>query len=616
MSGILFQINHGNSPVNKREFNKMFSRIKHRGGDSSNTLFIKNTGLGCHDFWTTPEDLGQKQPIVSSDNKYFLLLDGRLDNRVELLDMLGINSGSETDLSDGNIILLAYERWKERSFEKLIGSFAFIIYCPEEKYAVAVRDQVGDRSLFYYSSSKLTIIASEPYSIVAHEKIPMEINESKVAEYLASSHPTQDTTYFKNIYEIRPSHYLSTGEKETAIRNYWSINLAEKIRYGSDSDYAEHFLEIMNKSVLSKMRSVAVPGVMMSGGLDSTTIAALAAKSTKEKVRAFTYAFNEYGECDESSYVDSFCNMYDVESIRLNGDDYLPLFDINSMCISPNFPNQDSYQALKNKLYTEVIDSGTNILLTGWYADELFMNAEYWLKDCLRDFKFDRAYKTLSPAISKNGWKWLRGNSAVRVALRPLRHIKNFIFGYPVQKDNYFYLTPYSKSLLNSDIRWDEHIHNGERAGQIMNVLGLRSAFDASACSHCMTGLNIDFRYPFRDLRLIDFFLRIPAYQLYDSSEYKNKYILKEAMRGQLPEDLIQRTEITTFMSLLDSSYNRLKKNMDKSIELNKEELGKYIENNILNAIINKEFKDLNDLEYNIYWHLFTYLKWKSFVFK
>ena len=87
-------------------------------------------------------------------------------------------------------------------------------------------------------------------------------------------------------------------------------------------------------------------------------------------------------------------------------------------------------------------------------------------------------------------------------------------------------------------------------------------------------------------------------------------------MSSLLPNEIMKRNNITTFMPLLESSYNSLKSGMDSVIYSKKEELCRYVENNILNAIINKQFKDLNDIEYNLYWNLFTYLEWKSEVFK
>ena len=177
-------------------------------------------------------------------------------------------------------------------------------------------------------------------------------------------------------------------------------------------------------------------------------------------------------------------------------------------------------------------------------------------------------------------------------------------------------MTPYAKSMINDSGDWNNEMEKAGRKGQILNVLGLRTAYDASACSHCTTGVNIDFRYPFRDIRIIEFFLKLPAYQLYDSTDYKSKYILRNAMREKLPEEILERKKITEFIDLLEKSYSINKKDKNRVLENGINELGEYIDNNILNVIINKEFRDYQGLESNLFWAAYTYLEWKNKIFK
>ena len=616
MSGILFQINHDGSQVNRKDFLKMFSLIEHRGGDGSNHIFNDNVSAGCHYFWTTPEDVGETQPLVSKDKNIWLLLDGRIDNREELINGLGLNVKSAGSLPDAALFLEAYQKWQERCFSKLVGSFAAIIYLPKVKKIFALRDQAGDRTLFYYNDKKKLIISSEPYSITTSSTVPKILNKKKVAEYLALKHPTDSDSYFQDIYELLPAHYVEFKSSKAISKRYWEVNPSERIRYRTDDEYAGHFLELFEKSISSKMRSVKPPGVMMSGGLDSTSIAAIAGKYSEGNIKTFSYIFKKYKNCDESDYIKKFCNMHDADSFKLNGDEYLPLVDVNKPCVSPNFPNEDSYQTLKNELYRRVLCSGSNVLLTGWYADQLFAGAEHWLKDGFRDLNLPVVYNNLKHLVSQNGLMGLRKDSAVRTALRPFRPIKNLIWGPPPVIEKYSNMTLYAKSLINDTGDWNSEIEKTGRKGQILNVLGLRTAYDASACSHCTTGVNIDFRYPYRDIRLIEFFLKLPAYQLYDSTEYKSKYILRNAMKGKLPREILERRKSTDFIDLLEESYRLNKKDKNRMLENGIDELGEYIDNNILNVIINKKFRDYKGLESNLFWAAYTYLEWKKRIFK
>ena len=528
----------------------------------------------------------------------------------------GLNINSAGSLPDAGLVLEAYQKWQESSFKRLVGSFAVILYLPKLNKVIAVRDQAGDRTLFYYNDKNKLLISSEPYSITANSKVPKMLNKKKVAEYLALKHPADNRSYFEGIYELLPAQYLEFSGKKAELKRYWQVDLSERIRYRTDDEYAGHFLEVFEKSISSKMRSIKTPGVMMSGGLDSTSIAAIASKYSKGKIKTFSYIFEKYKNCDESEYIEKFCDMYDADCFMLNGDKYLPLVDVNKPSVSPNFPNEDSYQSLKNELYKRVLSSGSNVLLTGWYADQLFAGAEYWLKESLKDLQFPVIYENLKKFISENGFHALRNDSAVRTTLRPFRHIKNFILGPPPVYEKYSNMTPYAKSMINDSGDWNHEMEKAGRKGQILNVLGLRTAYDASACSHCTTGVNIDFRYPFRDIRIIEFFLKLPAYQLYDSTDYKSKYILRNAMREKLPEEILGRKKITEFIDLLEKSYSINKKDKNRVLENGINELGEYIDNNILNVIINKEFRDYQGLESNLFWAAYTYLEWKNKIFK
>ena len=225
-------------------------------------------------------------------------------------------------------------------------------------------------------------------------------------------------------------------------------------------------------------------------------------------------------------------------------------------------------------------------------------------------------YKNLKHLFVDKGVLGLKNDSSVRTALRPFRHIKNFILGPPPVFEKYSNMKPYAKSLINDTGDWNHEIEKTARKAQILNVLGLRTAYDASACSHCTTGVNIDFRYPFRDIRLIEFFLRLPAYQLYDSTEYKSKYVLRNAMKDKLPEEILERTKITDFIDLLEQSYSLNKKEKNRVLKNSIDELGEYIDNNILNVIIKKEFREYEGLESNLFWAAYTYLEWKRRIFK
>ena len=230
----------------------------------------------CH-FWITPEEVGERQPVGLTGSPFKIVFDGRLDNRAELICRLSILPAEGHLLSDASLILNAYDRWSEHCFEYMIGEFALVIFDEQSKSLVCARDSLGDRTLFYSANGSRIVIASEAQAVADAVGLANSLNENAVAHYFASKVPQDGQTLLNGVYELLPATVMLVDASGQRSQRYWQPDLSRKIRDRSDNEYAEEFRVLLDDSVRCRLRSTAPVGVLMSGGLNSTSVACLAA---------------------------------------------------------------------------------------------------------------------------------------------------------------------------------------------------------------------------------------------------------------------------------------------------------------------------------------------------
>jgi asparagine synthase (glutamine-hydrolysing) len=398
---VLCQFSDPNTPGFSGVFDGVMERLSHRGSDGSNTISTDYAMMGYWHFWTTPEEVGEYQPLKLSDLPFRIVFDGRIDNRDELFAMLGISGASGKSLSDAALALHAYARWGEDCFKKFVGEFALVIFDEQRNEIVAARDHLGDRTLFYAFFGTQLVIASEPWAVAGAGPSKPAINEGTVAHYFAIKVPQDGQTFFENVFELLPAHILRVSATDRRLWRYWAPDLYKKIRYKSDEEYAEHFLSLLAESVRSRMRSPFPVGILMSGGLDSTSVACLAARMIVPKtLTTISYVFDELSECDERQYIESVKEKYGIHSIQIPCDD---VWTFKNWHYNPNQPGGNLYRMVLERVYERAHQEGMHVLLTGYMGDHLYSAGGDWIADLLLDRQFLRAGQELIFQIRNMG---------------------------------------------------------------------------------------------------------------------------------------------------------------------------------------------------------------------
>ena len=295
MGGIALVYSRDGAPVEDTALGPMVDALWHRGPDGCDRVVLGPLGMAHQHFWTTPEELGERQPLSDPDVGLTLAFDGRLDNRHELLRALGLHGQETRGLSDAALTMRAYGRWREACFVRLLGSFAFALYDAGERQLFCVRDPLGDSTLYYHQSAQRFIAASEPGALLTQAGVSDTLDETSLAAYFAGRTADHGRTLLEQVLELPPAHYLVVDQDGWRLVRYWEPDLGRRLYLGSDAEYAEQFRALLDQAVRCRMRSPSPVGVMMSGGLDSTSVAALAAAQLGEEgaLQTISFVFDE-----------------------------------------------------------------------------------------------------------------------------------------------------------------------------------------------------------------------------------------------------------------------------------------------------------------------------------
>ena len=555
VSGFCLIFNRDGAPVDGDIVQSMMSRLEHRGPDGRRTVMLGHIGLGHQHFWTTPEDVGERQPLSGTDGRAHVLFDGRLDNRSELFSELHIPGAEGRQLSDAALVLRAYERWGGSCAEHLLGPFAFVIYDAMGESVLCARDPLGDRTLFYYVNDTMCVVASEEYAVLAHPQLSSDLDGSTIALYLALLEPSDGATFFEDVRELLPAHAMAITQHTSTRIRYWQPDPGARVRCDSDAEYAELFLDVLGKAVRCRMRSTTPPVVLMSGGLDSTSVAAIAARelaraTPASRLRTLSWVFDELPGADERRWIEAMVEHLDLDARLIPAQEHWPLRDVESSPRNPNRPEQNPYYLLDGLAYRAAREVRSRVVLTGLGADDLYGDAQLWLAELLAEGQIGTALERMAIRIRRYGVvRALTGRAVRGVAGRVLDRVPGGRIVWPRgERPRPVWLTAKAVDALPPTISWPARVSVAGRPWQRHAVLGIHKARLISSSIWHANCHGVDRRHPYRDRRVVEFFLAIPAYQLYNGLD--GKLIVRNAMVGALPVSVRERTVSTSLLLL------------------------------------------------------------------
>lgn len=544
MSGIFGIFMRDGTPLSRIQLQHLCGPIAEQGKDVSSGLLeggicLRNSGMRAIE-----------PPIHASLNgtapQFRLVSAGRVYNREELGRNLSIDKPELVGLSDGELIARAYAAWGEESVKRIYGDWSFAAWHPEQRKLFLARDHTGNTALYYYSDQNIFVFASSWRDLVDLKLFPVRINDQYLARMLLSMLWGYDeSTIFHPICRLLPAHAITVTPRQVKLAQYWSIEDTPPLQLSRFEEYVEAFTDIFSDAVISRTSSSdargegGAVGIALSGGLDSGAVAAVAAKHLKASGRALK-AFTSVPLMDDSAaFVGSrFANELpyarmtaeyagNIDLAAIEMENVTPIQGVVSVLDLLDIPVRNAGNSFWFiNLLRHAKSSGCSVMLTGqrgnggisWQGDVLSqpflyqlseMGLRPWFKARIKQIVPPAVYqKYLECRISETDWcssYAFNPEFASRLSLRQLK------------------FQDCAESL---------------GGGALETRLATLSLFNNGGAlyAHMGEALGLQITDPTADPRVLALTFAVPDRFFIDRSTGLNRFLIREAMKGLLPD--------------------------------------------------------------------------------
>ena len=497
-------------------------------------------------------------PIFNKDNTLALICNGEIYNYLELkeeLEQEGIQFHTE---SDCEVILYLYEKMGTAFLSKLRGMFAFCLWDDKKKQLFIARDRMGKKPLYYARGAKGIAISSEIKALTNHFLSSFSINEFEVTNALKYSYPLNTLkTVINEVDKVQPGEFVVFKGDSIIKKTYWSINDIQK--KGKNNSFKDTY-EVLQTAVDIRLRSDVPVAILLSSGIDSCSVAALA-KQSREEVHAITVGYKSKGASDERVLAQKFAKEKNIiyHEIELDQQDFENYFEEYTSVIDE--PVCDIAAIAQWGIYKKAKELGFKVLLSGIGGDELFYGYPVHSK-LGEDWTINMEMKKFFPMNS------LKGNLALSKYVFDNRKELNSYFKNSLEalfsmyyKSNF---NSFIKSFNTSDFEFidiDLDFYNPKKNGTENIYSFLLNEWLINNCFYqtdkLAMGNSVEVRAPFADHELIEQVLSIPFNELYFPSNPKG--YLKNMMQADLPDYILNMPK-KGFTPPLDYIDNIVKK--------------------------------------------------------
>jgi asparagine synthase (glutamine-hydrolysing) len=375
MCGICGVFHRDGSGVSQTTLKKMNDAISHRGPDGEGFFINENVGLAHRRLSIIDLSEAGTQPMTTPDRRFVITYNGEVYNYKELrmrLEDRGYRFRSSTDTE---VVLAAWAEWGPESVRFLNGMFAFAVFDVQENAVFLVRDRFGVKPLYYSLDSELLIFGSEQRAILASGSIRRKVNENALIEYLTFQNILTDQTLIEGIKILPPGHILKVSAAKSSLHKYWDYQFQEPKGGVDENEYREELDRLLCQSVQRQLVSDVEIGAYLSGGMDSGTLTALAARQLPY-IKTFTCGFDlssasglELG-FDERVRAEAMSALFQTEHYEIvlkSGDMQRSLRSVASAIEEPRVG-----QSYPNYYVAQLASKFVKVVLSGAGGDELF----------------------------------------------------------------------------------------------------------------------------------------------------------------------------------------------------------------------------------------------------
>jgi len=557
MCGICGKLNFDqNSSVEPGLIRAMLETIRHRGPDDEGVYSGTQVGLGHRRLSIIDLSTGH-QPLSNEDGTVWIVFNGEIYNYQELRPFLLSKGHTFKTHSDTEVIIHLYEEFGPGCLERLRGMFAFAIWDEKTKTLFLARDRVGIKPVYYCLTDQSLVFASEIKAILADPGVDRAVKPEVIDRFLNFMYLPGEETLLEGISKLAPGHYLLAKDGRADIRQYWDLSFAKAGESPSQKEAEKQLVDLLAEAVEQHMIADVPVGVLLSGGVDSTTVLSFVKERTDKEVSTYTVGFSGTGFADERPYAklaaDTFGTQHrDMTITAADFMDFMPRYVWHMeepVCEPP---------AIAMYYVSKLARNYVKVLLSGEGGDEAFAGYSNY-----RNFLwFERAKRGLSPLNGVIGGGLALASSKLHLP-RVAKYAPLMTALFP---DYYFsrtsnpyrftgngrgnlYAADFARSLDREytvePFRCLQERVRGQNTLDAMLYIDTKSWLpdDLLIKADKMTMANsLELRVPLLDHKVLEFAAALPADLKVRG--FTTKYLVKRALGRRVPKPILDRRKV------------------------------------------------------------------------
>jgi asparagine synthase (glutamine-hydrolysing) len=546
--------------VDEALLKRMCDVIAHRGPDDEGLFIHDGIGLGMRRLSIVDLSTGH-QPISNEDGSVWIVFNGEIYNHRTLREQLIAAGHRYRTQSDTETIVHLYEQYGKNCVQHLRGMFAFAIWDAKRQSLFVARDRLGIKPLYYRLSNSTFIFGSEIKALMEYPAGGAEFNRDALPEFLSFGYLSGEETFYCGVRKLMPGHWLEVKESsDFHVEQYWDLSPASEIEHHNEHYYVANYYELLEDAVSSHLMSDVPVGVFLSGGLDSSAVAALMTKIRREPIETFSVGYSEhtYSELPYARTVAEHLKSVHHEVFvsreaffgslpKLIWHEDEPIVWPSSVALF--FVAQSAQERVK-------------VVLTGEGSDETLAGYSRYAFT-LKNLACDRIYRGIVPrGIRRRLRETIGASGWISADMR--RKLSHTFLALDGESWSSFYFDNFFSAFNQTDqseLLNDEFRDQVEAGAAYRNVLGYWDKSSGDLLQRLLytdiktylvellmkqdnmsMAASIESRVPFLDHLLVEWAMQIPAgIQIHGAA---GKRILKKAMEQLLPRSIIYRPKL------------------------------------------------------------------------
>lgn len=551
--------------IDEKLIMQMEDAIAHRGPDGRGRYVNEFIGLG-HVRLSIIDLAGGSQPISNENKTMWIIFNGEIYNYKAIRKDLRLKGHQFSTDSDTEVIIHAYEEYGTDCVHQLNGMFAFAIWDSRQDTLFLARDRIGIKPLYYAMVDGNFIFGSEIKAILKHPLMDAKVELKAIPEYLFSTVLLDDHTMFKDIKTLQAGHTLLVKNKHVFVNNYWDLVLGDDEEKAFEV-YQDDSYKLLHRSIQERLMSDVPLGTLLSGGLDSSLVSAITANSLSHKLRTFSMEFVKNNEM-KSRNSDTYYASIVAEQFKTHHQEYALETDAYHRQLEHviwHVEKPVELTAPSLYLLFKQLKKDVSVVLSGEGADEIFGGYFFFLKHKGKPSEFPWApyYQQVSSLLKPEINQKTHYQERIETTINDM--YKRHQTHDDMNKQLYLFIKLYLVEML-------------ERQDKTSMAWGVES------------------RVPFLDHRLVEYVVNMPSrYKIHNGIE---KYILKEASRRILPQEVIDRKKKPCPFPIDPMTLHRNKNKAKELIASGNSKIAQYFDKTKVNHLLDRkeQYKNIDSL--------------------